>query len=45
MIIDDVLVWGSSIEEHDQNLRKVLERTREVGIKWDAENVYLEQQK
>ena len=36
-IIDDMLVWGSSKEEHDQNLRKVLERTREVRIKWNAE--------
>ena len=35
-IIDDMLVWGSSKKEHDQNLRKVLERTREVGIKWNA---------
>ena len=25
-IIDDMLVWGSFKEEHDQNLRKVLER-------------------
>ena len=36
-IIDDMLVWESSKEEHDRNLRKVLERTREVGIKWNAE--------
>ena len=36
-IIDDMLVSGSTKEEHDQNLRKVLERTREVGIKWNAE--------
>ena len=36
-IIDDMLVWGSSKEEHGHNLRKVLERTREVGIKWNAE--------
>jgi len=36
-IIDDMLVWGSSKEEHDQNLSKVLERTRKVGIKWNAE--------
>ena len=35
--IDDMLVWGSSKEEPDQNLRKALERTREVGIKWNAE--------
>ena len=33
-IIDGMLAWGSSKEEHDKNLRKVLERTREVGIKW-----------
>ena len=38
-IIDDMLVWGSSKEEHDQNLRQVLERTREVGIKWNAEKM------
>ena len=36
-IIDDMPVWGSSKEEHDQNLRKVLERTRKFGIKWKAE--------
>ena len=36
-IIDDMLVWGSSKEEHYHNLRKVLECTREVGIKWNAE--------
>jgi len=34
---DDMLVWGSSKEEHDQNLRKVLEHTREAGIKCNAE--------
>jgi len=27
-VIDDMLVWGSSKEEHDQNLRKVQERAR-----------------
>jgi len=36
-IIDDTLVWGSSKEGHNQNLRKVLEHKREVGIKWNAE--------
>lgn len=36
-IIDDMLVWGSSKEKHDQNLRKVLECTREVGIRWNAD--------
>ena len=36
-VIDDMLAWGLSKEEHGQNLRKVLECTREVGIKWNAE--------
>ena len=32
-----MLVYGSSKEEHDEDLRRVLERTKEVGIKWNAE--------
>ena len=36
-IIDDMLVWGSSKEEHNRNMKRVPERTREVGIKWNAE--------
>ena len=32
-----MIVWGLSKEEHDQNLRKGLVGTREVGIKWNAE--------
>lgn len=32
-IIDDMLVWASSKEAQDKNLRKVVERSREVGIK------------
>ena len=36
-IIDDMLVWGSSKEEQDRNLVNVLGRSREVGIKWNAE--------
>ena len=43
-IIDVMLVWRSSKEEHDQNLRKVPERTREVSSGM-PKNVYLEQQK
>lgn len=35
-IIDDMFVWGSLNEDHDNNLRKVLERTRDVGIKCSA---------
>ena len=35
-IIDDMLVWGSSKKEHNHNMRKVPEHTREVGIKRNA---------
>ena len=33
VIVDDLLVWGTTEEEHDQNLIKVLERAREVNLK------------
>ena len=36
-IINDILVWGSSKEDHDNSLIKVLKRTRVAGIKWNAE--------
>lgn len=32
-IIDDLLVWGGSIEEHDHRLKKLLERARENNLK------------
>lgn len=32
-IVDDILVYGSTKEEHDANLRAMLERTRQKGIK------------
>ena len=28
VVIDDILVWGASKEEHDTRLKKVLQRTR-----------------
>ena len=33
IIVDDLLIWGSTVEEHDRNLHKVLERCREVNLK------------
>ena len=30
--LDDILVWGTTWAEHLQRLRKVLQRTREVGM-------------
>ena len=31
-IIDDMLVWGTSKEDHDKNLKRVRERTRGIGM-------------
>lgn len=35
-IIDDILVWGSDHKEHDQCLKKVLDRAREYNLKFGA---------
>lgn len=32
-IVDDVLIYGKSKEEHDRNLRAMLQRSREQGVK------------
>lgn len=32
-IVDDILVFGRTRDEHDENLRPVLKRARERGIK------------
>ena len=33
VIVDDILVWGSTVEEHDARLERVLERTQERNLK------------
>ena len=33
IIVDDILVWGRDIAEHDYNLEKVLQRAKEVNLK------------
>ena len=33
MIIDDILVWGSDITEHDQRLEIVLQRAQQLNLK------------
>ena len=38
-IHDDILVHGRSKQEHDENLRKLLERLREIGITGNKKNV------
>lgn len=32
-MMDDIIVWGSTRQEHDERLRQVLDKTREVNLK------------
>ena len=36
-IVDDNLIYGRTREEHDRNLRSVLDRAREKGIRFNPE--------
>ena len=36
-IADDILVYGSLVEEHDRNLANMLQRSRERGIKLNSD--------
>jgi hypothetical protein len=31
-IVDDILVWGKDIQEHDARVKKVLDRVQEVNL-------------
>ena len=33
VIVDDIIVGGNGEEEHDKNLKKVLDRAREVNLR------------
>lgn len=33
IIVDDILVWGRNLEEHDMKLRSVLQRSQEINLK------------
>lgn len=33
VIVDDILIWGSTQQEHDERLKKVLERARQCDLK------------
>ena len=32
--LDDIIIFGTTVEEHIENTRKVLRRLREHGVKW-----------
>ncbi|CAB4004151.1 Transposon Ty3-I Gag-Pol [Paramuricea clavata] len=33
VIVDDLLIWGETREQHDERLKQALERAREAGVK------------
>ena len=33
VVVDDLLIWGETEVEHDERLRKVLERARQRNLK------------
>ena len=40
-IVDDILVWGSTVEEHDKRLRQVLERAQAYNLRLNKKNCQL----
>lgn len=34
---DDVIVWGRNMQEHDHRLKSLLQRSREIGIKFNRD--------
>lgn len=38
-IVDDILVYGRTVQEHDMNLRAVLQRAQDKGIKLNADKL------
>ena len=38
-IVDDILIYGRTRDEHDRNLRKVLDTAREKGIRFNPDKI------
>ena len=38
--IDDILMWGRTLQEHDEHLRATLERARECNLKFKLEKCH-----
>ena len=38
-IVDDILIYGRTCDEHDRNLRKVLDRAQEKGIRFNPDKM------
>ena len=40
VIVDDLVVWGEDVEQHDARLRQVLDRCRESNLKLNREKCH-----
>ena len=40
-IVDDILVWGQDVKEHNVRLRQVLDRAREANLKLNPEKCHI----
>jgi len=38
--IDDLIITGTTLEEHNQRLKKVFDRAREVNLKFNESKLY-----
>ncbi|XP_045537629.1 uncharacterized protein K02A2.6-like [Papilio machaon] len=43
--VDDIVVWGVNIEEHDRRLKALLDRAREVGHTFSASGMQIDRSK
>ncbi|XP_045534999.1 uncharacterized protein LOC123721191 [Papilio machaon] len=43
--VDDIVVWGVNIEEHDRRLKALLDRAREVGHTFSASGMQIDKSK
>ena len=44
VIVDDLLIWGENDDEHDARLKQVLNRAREVNLKFNAKKCRIRQE-
>lgn len=42
-VIDDLLVWGDTVDERDQRLWKLLERARKYNLKFNRNKFQVDQ--
>ncbi|CAC5404775.1 unnamed protein product [Mytilus coruscus] len=45
VIVDDILIWGSTIQEHDERLKKVLDRAKQCNLKLSKSKCQFEKMK